>query len=237
MESFQLTNARIYTMDPRQPLASSLICRDGIVEGVDPKNDSSSIRIIDLGGRIVLPGLIDSHLHLRQYAETLQYIHCETGTKEECLQRVKEQALITPPGEWIRGHGWNHNFWTDGYGTANELDLITPDNPVYLTGKSLHVSWANSRALIAAGINQDTADPPGGSIMRDDQGDPTGILFEYAVRLIENIIPAPSVEASAEKIRQAQQSLWEMGLTGVHDFDQELCYQALLTLLQREELK
>jgi len=237
MESLQLTNARIYTMDPRQPLASSLVCRGGRVELIDPEDSSGSAERLDLGGRIVLPGLIDSHLHLRQYAETLGYINCETDTKELCLERVKERVSRTPPGEWIRGHGWNHNFWTDGYGTAKELDLIAPDNPVYLTGKSLHVSWGNSAAMTAAGINRDTLDPPGGSILRDEKGDPTGILFEYAVKLIENIIPKPSVETSAEKIQKAQESLWKMGLTGLHDFDQELCYQALLILVEREELK
>ena len=164
MESLQLINARIYTMDPRQPLASSLVCRGGRVELIDPEDSFGSAERLDLGGRIVLPGLIDSHLHLRQYAETLGYINCETDTKELCLERVKELVLRTPPGEWIRGHGWNHNIWTDGYGTAKELDLIAPDNPVYLTGKSLHVSWGNSAALNAAGINRETPDPPGGSI-------------------------------------------------------------------------
>lgn len=237
MDSLQLINARIYTMDPRQPLASSLVCRGGRVELIDPKDSFGSAERLDLGGRIVLPGLIDSHLHLRQYAETLGYINCETDTKELCLERVKELVLRTPSGEWIRGHGWNHNFWTDGYGTAKELDLIAPDNPVYLTGKSLHVSWGNSAALNAAGINRETPDPPGGSILRDEKGEPTGILFEYAVKLIEDIIPKPSVETSAEKIQIAQESLWKMGLTGVHDFDQELCYQALITLVERGELK
>jgi len=118
MDSLQLINARIYTMDPRQPLASSLVCRGGRVELIDPKDSFGSAERLDLGGRIVLPGLIDSHLHLRQYAETLGYINCETDTKELCLERVKELVLRTPSGEWIRGHGWNHNFWTDGYGTA-----------------------------------------------------------------------------------------------------------------------
>ena len=237
MESLQLINARIYTMDPRQPLASSLVCRGGKVESIDPKDSSGSAERLDLGGRIVLPGLIDSHLHLRQYAETLGYIICETDTKELCLERVKERASGTPPGEWIRGHGWNHNSWTGGYGTVKELDLIAPNNPVYLTGKSLHVSWANNAALSAAGVNRETPDPPRGSILRDEKGDPTGILFENAVKLIENIIPKPSVKASAEKIQQAQESLWKMGLTGVHDFDQELCYQALQRLVDRDELR
>jgi len=237
MESFQLTNARIYTMDPRQPLVSSLVCRSGKVEQVLAEDPLDSENSLDLGGRIVLPGLIDAHLHLRQYAETLQYIDCETRTKEECLEKVAERAALTPPGEWIRGHGWNHNHWSDGYGTAAELDQFSPLNPVYLTGKSLHVSWANSAALKIAGIGDQTLDPPRGTLLRNANGNPTGILFEEAVKLVEKVIPSPSVEAAAEGIRKAQEELWKMGLTGVHDFDRELCYHALQYLAEREQLK
>lgn len=237
MESFQLINARIYTMDPRQPLAASLVCRGGKVEQVLAEDPLDSENPLDLDGRIVLPGLIDSHLHLRQYAETLQYINCETATKEGCLRRVAERAALTPPGEWIRGHGWNHNHWSNGYGTAGELDQISPHNPVYLTGKSLHVSWANSAALKAAGISNQTPDPPNGALLRNENGEPAGILFEGAVKLIEKIIPTPSVKAAAEGIRRAQEILWKMGLSGVHDFDRELCYHALQYLSERGQLK
>ena len=237
MESFQLTNACIYTMDPRQPLVSSLVCRSGKVERVLAEDPLDSENSLDLGGRIVLPGLIDAHLHLRQYAESLQYIDCETRTKEECLEKVAERAALTQPGEWIRGHGWNHNYWSDGYGTAAELDQISPHNPVYLTGKSLHVSWANSAALKIAGIGAQTLDPPRGTLLRNENGSPTGILFEEAVKLIEKVIPSPSVEAAAEGIRKAQEELWKMGISGVHDFDRELCYHALQYLADREQLK
>ncbi len=179
MESFQLTNARIYTMDPRQPLASSLVFRGGRVELIDPEDRPGSAERLDLGGRIVLPGLIDSHLHLRQYAETLGYINCETDTKELCLERVKERASRTPPGEWIWGHGWNHNSWTDGYGTAKELDLVAPDNPVYLTGMAIHAAWVNDEALRLAGITKDTPDPPGGKILRHVPRPHRGAVVEH----------------------------------------------------------
>ena len=237
MESFQLTNARIYTMDPRQPLASSLVFRGGKVERLLTEDPLDSENSLDLGGRIVLPGLIDAHLHLRQYAESLQYIDCETRTKKDCLEKVAERAALTPPGEWIRGHGWNHNHWSTGYGTAAELDQFSPHNPVYLTGKSLHLSWANSAALKIAGISNQTLDPPRGTLLRNANGNPTGILFEEAVKLVEKFIPSPSIEATAESIRKAQEKLWKMGLSGVHDFDRELCYHALQLLAERGELK
>ncbi len=240
METFTLINARIFTMNESSAEVSGLIIQDGrvshILTGADGKEPPARGSYLDLGGKIVLPGLIDSHLHLRQYAETLGKVNCETQTKSDCLKRVREKALITAPGEWVLGHGWNHNSWTEGYGSAAELDQVTPDHPVYLTGKSLHLSWANSRALALAGIDQKTPDPPGGVLQRDTDGYPTGILFEEAVKLIETIIPEPTVDQVASSIIKAQESLWKMGLTGVHDFDRVLCIQALQLLTQEDQL-
>jgi predicted amidohydrolase YtcJ len=231
MTAITLTNARIYTMDSGNPFAIGLIIEDGRIirliseaEGYDP---ALSGNILDLEGRVLLPGLIDSHLHLQEYAETLEKIDCETSTRQKCLERVKERAANTPAGDWVLGHGWNHNNWADGYGNAGELDQIAPDHPIYLTGKSLHVSWANSQALVLAGINPETRDPAAGSFQRDQNGMLTGIIFENAVKLIEGVIPVPSIKKTASTIFKTQNKLWKMGLTGVHDFDRELCLNAL----------
>lgn len=236
MDALTLINARIFTMDAGSGEVSGLVIKDGKISRLLTGAEGHEIPIqgssLDLDGKVVLPGLIDSHLHLQNYAETLAKINCETQTKNDCLERVRERALSTPPGEWILGHGWNHNSWREGYGDADALDQAAPDHPVYLTGKSLHVSWANSRALASAGINQHTPDPPGGVVQRDADGIPTGILFEEGVKLIESIIPAPSVAQTAASIMNAQETLWKMGLTGVHDFDRELCIRALQQLTQ-----
>jgi len=236
MEPLTLINARIFTMDEGSAEVSGLVIQDGRIShtlsGTEAKESPTRGSCLDLGGRIVLPGLIDSHLHLRKYAEILDKIICETETKADCLAEVRVKALSLNPGEWILGHGWNHNNWQEGYGTAAELDQAAPDHPVYLTGKSLHVSWANSRALSLAGINENTQDPPGGVLQRDPDGNPTGIFFENAVKLVESVIPIPSAEMTASSILKAQESLWKMGLTGVHDFDRELCIQALHLLTQ-----
>lgn len=234
MDPLTLINARIFTMDAGSAEVSGLFIEDGRIShtltGAEANEPPIRGSFLDLGGRIVLPGLIDSHLHLRKYAETLDKINCETETKADCLAIVREKALSLNPGEWILGHGWNHNNWQEGYGTAAELDQVAPGHPVYLTGKSLHVSWANSKALAFAGINENTQDPAGGVLQRDPDGIPTGILFENAVKLIEMVIPIPSAEMAASSILKAQESLWKMGLTGVHDFDRELCIQALQIL-------
>ncbi len=221
-------------MDSGNPIAFGLVIEDGRIkrliseaEGYDP---ALSGNVLDLEGRVLLPGLIDSHLHLQKYAETLEKIDCETSTRQKCLERVKERAANTPAGDWVLGHGWNHNSWTDGYGNAGELDQIAPDHPVYLTGKSLHVSWANNQALALAGINSETRDSATGSFQRDQNGMPTGIIFENAVKLIEGVIPVPSIEKTARTIFKIQDKLWKMGLTGVHDFDRERCLDALIFL-------
>ncbi|MFV1949551.1 MAG: amidohydrolase [Anaerolineales bacterium] len=234
MTTITLTNARVYTMDSGNPFAIGLVIEDGRIirliseaEGIDL---TLSGNVLDLEGRVLLPGLIDSHLHLQKYAETLEIIDCETSTRQKCLERVKERAANTPPGDWVLGHGWNHNNWADGYGNAGELDQIAPDHAVYLTGKSLHVSWVNNQALALAGINAETRDPATGSFQRDQNGIPTGIIFEGAVKLVERVIPVPSIKKTASTIFKTQKKLWEMGLTGVHDFDRELCLDALIYL-------
>jgi hypothetical protein len=192
---------------------------------------------VDLGGRFVLPGLTDGHIHLQAYSLGLQKVDCETRTLEECLRRVAERARVTPPGEWILGHGWQQNDWGGEFPTAAQLDSAAPGHPVYLTAKSLHAGWANSAALRRAGITSSTRDPENGRISRDASGNPDGILLEYAMDLLQNDLPEISLEQVVLSIEAAQPILWKLGLTGVHDFDQRLCFMALQVLHQRGDLK
>jgi predicted amidohydrolase YtcJ len=117
-----------------------------------------------------------------------------------------------------------------------QLDAITPNHPIYLTAKSLHAAWVNSAALHTAGITAQTPDPAGGRIQRDDHGAPTGILFETAMALVENILPEPQPARVAQAIKDALPLLWQMGLTGVHDFDRQTCFTALQLLHEAGEL-
>ena len=221
-------------MEPGNPFAWGLVIENGKILRLLDEEDVNDLLttgdVLNLGGRVLLPGLIDSHLHLQKITEALEKIDCETSTRQECLERVAKRAAKTPPRNWILGHGWNHNSWSDGYGNVQELDQIAPDHPVYLTGKSLHVSWANSLTLDLAGIKGDTPDPSTGSFQRDQNGNLTGIIFEDAVKLIEKVIPQPTIEQAASAIKKIQETLWKMGLTGVHDFDRELCIDALFHL-------
>ncbi|MGZ9233929.1 MAG: amidohydrolase family protein, partial [Anaerolineales bacterium] len=166
-----LYNAYIHTQDPSHPTGSAIVIdRERIVAVGEAKNllpQYPNAEKQNMEGRVILPGLTDAHLHLKHYALSLQRIDCETDTKEECLRRVEERVKKANPGEWVLGHGWNQNVWNSprplgeglresSWPSAADLDAIAPNNPVYLTAKSLHASWANTAALKAANITSQT---------------------------------------------------------------------------------
>ncbi|HVN16207.1 MAG TPA: amidohydrolase [Anaerolineales bacterium] len=236
-----LFNARIYTQDPSRPMASALLIDRERIVAVGEKDEllslyAGKIEQEDLHGFTVLPGLTDAHLHLQYYSLGLQKIDCETPTLDECIQRVSKRVKAAKPGEWILGHGWNQNSWSD-WPTAAALDAVTADHPAYLTAKSLHAGWANSAALQLAGINSNTPDPKDGKIQRDSSGCPTGVLLESAMALVENAIPKSTMEQIADAMENAQSVLWRMGLTGVHDFDRRESFMALQQLRAQGRLK
>ena len=236
-----LYNARIYTLDSTRPIASALaIQHDRIVAVGDEAaiwaEYSAGEEGLDMQGRVILPGLTDAHIHLESYALSLRQVDCETGTRQECLQRVAERARSTPAGEWILGHGWNQNNWPEGFGSAADLDAVAPDHPVYLSAKSYHAGWANSLALQAGGSQPDTSDPFNGRLGRSISGAPDGILFESAMDLVANGIPEATTAQVEEAILEAQEVLWRMGITALHDFDGRSCFMALQSLHQRGKL-
>ncbi len=236
--SLLLHNGRIYSSASAPDPVEALLIEAGRVRWI---GDASKINPapnerLDLGGRTVLPGLIDAHLHLEQYAHRLDMLDCELPSKAECLEAVRRACAATEPGAWVLGHGWNQNPWGE-YGSAVELDQVAPHNPIYLTAKSLHAAWVNSAALRLAGVDQDTPDPQGGALQRDEHGAPTGILFEHAMQLVSDVVPKPTVEQLSEMLEVAQQRLLGHGLTGVHDFDGPRCLTALQLLRERGSLR
>ncbi len=234
-----LYNARIYTLDAANPVASVLVVDRGEVVacgGEELLSEYPRAEKEDLAGRVVLPGLTDAHLHLHHYALSLQKIDCETATVDECLQRVAERAPSTKPGDWVLGHGWNQNVW-GAWPSAADLERIAPGQPVYLTAKSLHAAWANGAALRLAGISAGTPDPKDGVIQRDERGEPTGILLESAMALVGNLVPEPDLNGLADAMEHAQGVLWKMGITGVHDFDRRESFMALQKLRKEHRLK
>jgi predicted amidohydrolase YtcJ len=165
-----LYNARIYT--PHSPAPHTAVVIDGgriLALGSNETllsefGHKASRR--DMQGCTLWPGLIDAHIHLQHYALALQKVDCETPSRAACLQRVAVRCAETPPGQWVTGHGWNHNAWPEGLGDTSLLDAAAPNHPVYLTAKSLHAAWANTAAMKLAGIGAHTPDPPGRIIQR-----------------------------------------------------------------------
>jgi predicted amidohydrolase YtcJ len=232
--SWILHHGLIHTLDDELPQAESIAIDGDRIIAVGRSDEIENLagpdtKVVHLEGRTVLPGLVDGHIHLKKYALSMEKTDCEVPSLDECLHIIHKQVELTPPGEWIHGHGWNQNEW-HRYGTKSDLDAITTEHPIFLTAKSLHAAWVNTPALAAAGISRNTPDPGRGRIARYPDGEPTGILYEDAMKLISEIIPSPPPAHLAQNIQNAQETLWKFGITGVHDFDDSLSLQALQIL-------
>ena len=174
---------------------------------------------IDLDGRLVVPGFIDSHIHFYEWALKRQGIKLDDLTRlEGLLARVREAAACQPPGQWIIGQGWNESDWTEQrMPTRETLDRAAPAHPVLLWRCDLHLAAANSSALSLAGISADTPDPPEGRIERDTTGEPTGILKELAINLVRQAVAPPDADQVMEAFEDAAKALHRRGVTGIHD--------------------
>lgn len=231
-----LYNGVIRTMDTSRPLAGGLAISGERIVAVGDADLRQQVgaggEAVDLGGRLVIPGLIDAHVHLEHFSRSLRMVDLfNTQSAEEAVQRVAARAAQAPPGQWLRGWGWVQELWPGRqFPSAALLDAAVPDHPVCLVAQSGHAAWVNSRALLEAGITAETPDPPGGRIARDEHGQPSGILFEDAIQLVEDIIPAPSLSELADMLAEALAAANRTGVTGVHDFDGARCFQALQML-------
>jgi predicted amidohydrolase YtcJ len=217
-------NARIYTMDPRQPRAEAVAIAGGRFAAVGGDETvlataNTSTRRIDAGGATIVPGFQDAHGHVVGLGEALEQLDLRSAKSvDELLDRVRRQAAARPAGEWILGRGWDQNVWPGkAWPTAAALDAAAPDHPVALTRVDGHALVANSRALAAGGVTAATADPPGGRILRGAGGAPQGVLVDTAQQLVLRRVPPPSADQVTRRIEAADRRLREVGLTAVHD--------------------
>lgn len=237
-----LSNARIYTVDDRNPFAEAMAIRDGRVlavgrgADVDPLVGPGSRRV-DLGGRTVIPGLIDAHLHLLSFGLTLAEVDLQgVASVEGAIGLVNTAVRRARPGEWLQGTGWDRNLF-GRLPTRHELDRVAPDNPVLLASKDLHALWVNSRALEIAGIGPESEDPPDGEIVRDPAtGLPTGVLKEGARAPLFRAVPAPSDERCEAAVAGALRIAASKGLTGLQSFEEAATFRALQRLRSRGQL-
>jgi predicted amidohydrolase YtcJ len=174
---------------------------------------------MDGKGQIMLPGMIDAHVHVMDIGfAALTLDLSDTDSLSEALDKIARFAADNPGRPWILGRGWNQEKWGLGrFPTAAELDAIVPDRPVWLERADNHAHWANSLAMQQAGIGADTSDPEGGRIVRDAQGNPSGIFVDRASALVGEFVPAPRPEDRDAAFAMAQQRLLANGVTAVAD--------------------
>ena len=217
-----ITGARIYTINPQNPLVSAIAVKDGKVLAVGDSVDSylgPSTRRIDAKGSTIVPGLIDAHVHMRSLGDSLEMLDLRgTRSAEQIAGMVRRAAQASKPGEWIRGRSWDQTAWPSReFPTGGLLSSAAPDNPVYLTRVDGHAAWVNQKALQIADLNAATPDPPGGKILRSPAGAPTGVLIDRAQALVARHIPEDTPERIAQHIARAAAECARLGLTSVHD--------------------
>ncbi|HZU76053.1 MAG TPA: amidohydrolase, partial [Dehalococcoidia bacterium] len=174
---------------------------------------------VDLRGRVVLPGFTDAHGHLRHLAQALQSVDLtDAVSADDAAQRVARFIDAHRPEGWITGRGWDQTRWPGGaFPSAAVLDRVVPRQPVALTRVDGHALWANRAALAAAGVDENTEDPPGGRILRDASGKPSGVLIDAATSLVSRRIPAPGPAVLDGALAAAAQRCAAAGLCGVHE--------------------
>lgn len=218
-------NVNGYTLNGNGELVQfeALAIRDGKVEQMGADSlilaQFEGFERVDGEGNTLLPGLVDAHAHVMGLGYREMNVNV-TGLKslEETVGEISSFAEANPDREWIVGRGWNQVLWeSNEFPTASNLDEIVSDRPVYLTRIDGHAAWANSRALEIAGIDEDTEDPQGGRIVRDDSGKATGILIDTAMNLVEEQIPEYGPEEMREALQLAMESISSYGITSVHD--------------------
>jgi len=216
-------NGKIYVMNDDNATVEALAIQDGKIVATGTNDQIKQLyesrTTIDLQGRTVIPGLTDAHAHMLGLGTSMLILDLVgTTSAEEIAGLVSEEVRDVEPGDWIRGRGWDQNHWPDReFPDYTVLDRVAPDNPVYMRRVDGHAAWVNSDALERAGITRDTPDPEGGRIIRDAGGNPTGVLIDTAMELVEDEIPEYSRAQKREALQLAIKECLSYGITGVHD--------------------
>jgi predicted amidohydrolase YtcJ len=231
-------NGRIYTNDATAPWAEALLVRGEEILAVGDDDEVSALtetgaKVVDLEKHFVMPGFNDAHVHIGGAgADWLAVRLFGAVTVAEMQKRLAAAAAEHKQGDWITGFGWDHTLWPEKkFPNRQQLDQVSPKNPVILTHVSGHVAVANSMALQLAGITKNSPNPAGGEIEKDEKGEPTGMLKEgAAMRLVESKIPAPTEEQRRRGIQLALADVARNGVTSVQDnsaWEDFLTYRAL----------
>ncbi|MEX0691904.1 MAG: amidohydrolase [Gemmatimonadales bacterium] len=219
-----VVNANIWTSDVNRPRAEALAVRDGLIVFVGSRRGAEAMagprtERMDVGGLTVIAGMVDAHAHLLNLGLALRRVDL-VGTRslDDVIARVRARAVDTRSGDWIRGRGWDQNLWADTrFPTHQSLSSAVPDHPVAMTRVDGHALFVNARALELAGITRDTPDPSGGRIIRDADGDATGVLVDNAMALVNRVMARESGDETRAAVLAAIAEANRWGLTGIHD--------------------
>jgi predicted amidohydrolase YtcJ len=214
-----LEGADVYTVDAVRSWAEAVAIRDGEIVFVGTDRGAAryigpQTRVVDLAGKMVLPGFQDAHVH--PLWAGIEQLHCmlyDVTTREAYGRTVAECAASHPADPWIRGSGWDMALFPNGIPNRSELDAVVSNRPVFLTSKDGHSAWVNSKALEVAGITRETPDPPRGRIDRDADGEPVGSLQESAIELVGKLIPPTTPEQARRGLKIAVEKLNSFGIT------------------------
>ena len=239
-----IRNAKVWTVDPSRPTAQAVaVLGDRIVAvGSDADVDlwrGPHTRVLDADGKLLLPGFNDAHVHFVSGGEQLGNVQLNDATSAaEVARRIEERARKTPKGEWLLGGDWDETKWTPPQLPTKELiDRVTPNNPALLSRYDGHMVLANSLALRLAGITAKTPDPPGGVIVHDAAGNPTGALKDAAMDLAERAVPPPSHAQLIAAVKRAMAYAASLGVTSVQNMNPDYAdVAAYAELLEKGQL-
>lgn len=218
-----VVNARVWTGNPQRPWADAIATRGDTIAAVGSSAEVKKVagegaRIIDAKGAMVVPGFNDAHIHFIDGGFRLSSVQLrDAKTPEEFISRIREYAATVKPGTWIMGGDWDHTPWGGELPRRDWIDSVTPDNPVWVQRLDGHMGLANSAALRAAGVTSATKDVEGGTIVRDASGEPTGILKDNAMSLLDAAVPEPTPELADRALDTAMKYVAAQGVTSVQN--------------------
>ncbi len=219
--TLSVVNAKIWTGDESQLWAEALAAKGEQIVAVGSNSEIKALgeaeRVVDAGGRLLVPGFIDSHVHFISGGFGLSSVQLrDAKTPEEFASRLGDFAATVPAGTWITGGDWDHELWGGELPRRDWIDEVTPDHPVFVSRLDGHMALANSAAMRAAGLDHTVDDVSGGTIVRNEAGEPTGIFKDNAMGLIASAIPDPSLELKDRALAAAMQYVNQQGVTSVH---------------------
>ena len=233
-----ITNAAVYTVDKQHPTAEAVAVIDSRIVAVGSNAEIDSWRgpqtkVINAGGKLVLPGFNDAHVHFLQGGAQLDQVNLtDAASPEEFARRIGRQVKKTPKGEWVLGGRWDETKWAKPELPTKELvDPVTGETPIFVERYDGHEALANSAAMKLAGVDAKTPDVPGGIIMRDASGNPTGIFKDAAQELIYKVIPPMSHEQRLRAVRRALEHAASLGVTSVQHMNPEFADVAAYSAL------